>query len=106
MKKIFAKFKISSALNSGQPVPAPLRRQASENDKLGDFLERAETVDRMLKREKAEIPIPATLHGSIMRAVRQAQPEPERRPMAVGWLPATALAAWFVFGSVLGWLWM
>lgn len=93
MKKILAKFKISRALDAGEPVPAQLRRQANATSEVGDFLERAETVDRMLKRDRAQVAAPATLHNSIMRAVAQArQSQPDPQPFMARWLP-TALGA-------------
>lgn len=103
MKEFFAKFGISSALDRGQPVPDELRRRASKSGDTGDFLERAETVDRMLRRHKPGIQSPAGLHGSIMRAVSQARhAEAQPRMVMPRWMPAMGFAVMLVFAALWG----
>ncbi len=103
MKKFFAKFRISSAMDAGEGVPDKLRRGANRSSDVGDFLERAEMVNRALKREKVSQDVPAGLHGSIMRAVAQSgQDAPEPRILMPRWLPAMGVAMMLVFALLWG----
>jgi hypothetical protein len=103
MKKFFAKFRISSAMDSGAGVPEKLRRGANRSSDVGDFLERAEMVDRALKREKLPESMPGGLHGSIMRAVAQSRSsEAEPRILMPRWMPAMGVAVMLVFVLLWG----
>jgi ferric-dicitrate binding protein FerR (iron transport regulator) len=91
MKSWLAKFRISSALDAGEPLPKSLRRAIAADPELELFTRRTERLGRSLRRPPlAE----ASMHDSIMRAVRDAahQRQPRRAPR-VGWLAVSASAA-------------
>ena len=95
MKKLLTKFKLSNALDeaAGGPVPDSLQKKISACPELRDFAQRAAALDRALRHPPAVAVTDATLHNSIMRAVRASAAEsaPGRVPMRIGL--ATALAA-------------
>lgn len=100
MKKLLTKFKLSNALDeaAGGPVPDSLQKKISACPELRDFAQRAAALDRALRHPPAVAVTDATLHNSIMRAVRASAAEsaPGRVPMRIGL--ATALAALAAIG--------
>jgi hypothetical protein len=97
MKKLLTKFKLSNALdeNAGEPVPESLREKISACPELRDFAQRAAGLDRALRHPPAVPASDATLHQSIMRAVRAgtAAPAPTRVPVRIGLAAAFAALA-------------
>lgn len=109
MKTLFAKFKISSALDESK-VPTP---ESGDAD-IRKFAESLRSLDRRLKDSRSRARVPEGLHGSVMRAVRQiareqaTEAEPQRAPwFRPAWLAGPALALlvlvavwWFNHGAV------
>jgi hypothetical protein len=93
MKLLFSKFRISSALDSGKPVPPGLRRKAASTPGLRQYAEDALALERTLKAKGADPEAPASLHAAIMRAVRQSEQRPAASPVAfLRWAAPSALA--------------
>lgn len=91
MKSMLTKFKISTALDSGKPLPDSLRQKIAADPELERFANRAQSLGR-----PAGITMPGdpSLHDSIMRAVRAAgQREELRRAPVFSWLAASATVA-------------
>jgi hypothetical protein len=93
MKTWLAKFRISAALDAGQPVSERTRKKIQADEELRRFARQLDGLDLALgARPAAPAPDPA-LHGSIMRAVRgAARKEPARR-VWFGWLPIAGAVA-------------
>ncbi len=72
MKTLLTKFRLSNALDekAGEPVPDSLREKISACPELREFAQRAASLDRGLRRPPAVPAADATLHESIMGAVR------------------------------------
>ena len=80
MKAWFARFSISAALDGVQRPAARSQQTTSAADELHDFEQEMTALDRALKRTAPRPEAPASLHGSIMRAVQAArQPVPAER---------------------------
>ncbi len=114
MKKLFAKYAISNALNEGRPLARFWRKMVSSSHDLEEFEQSARRLDQLLKRPPQSQPdqTPPTLHSSIMRAVRRAETA-ERGQEA--WAPSWAFspllrgAAVSVLALLLAaglWLWL
>jgi hypothetical protein len=101
MKTWFAKFRISSALDTGRPVPESVRRSVASSEELHRFEGSLANLDQALRGARPESPIPARLHNSIMNAVRAAEPSATaRRPaLAFRWLAASSVAAAVVIAA-------
>ncbi len=101
MKTWFAKFRISSALDTGRPVPESVRCALVGSDELRGFERSVANLDQALREARPESPTPARLHNSIMNAVRAAEPPvTARRPaLALRWLAASSLAAVVVIAA-------
>jgi hypothetical protein len=92
MKTWLAKFRISVALDAGQPWPESLRRAVAADPALARFAQRTEILGRALRL--APPPVEPALRDSIMRAVRAAaRAEPSRRAPVSVWRAATAAVA-------------
>ena len=91
MKTWLAKFRISSALDSGRPLPETLRQKIAADAELQRFVRRADALGRALKHQPPPGP---PLHDSIMRAVRASarRGQPRRAPVSF-WLTASSSAA-------------
>jgi hypothetical protein len=77
MKLWLTKWRISSALDSGRPLPELLRARIAADPELSDFARRLEALDSRLRRPQlAE----SNLHDGIMRAVRSSTSRPQLRP--------------------------
>jgi hypothetical protein len=100
MKKLLTKFKLSNALDKEAvgPVPDSLREKISACPELRDFAQRTAALDRALRLPPAVVAADASLHHSIMRAIRAnaAESAPGRVPIRIGL--ASALAALAVIG--------
>jgi hypothetical protein len=100
MKNLFAKFRLSNALDdkAAGPLPDALGEKISDNPELRDFAQRTESLDRALRHSPAVPAADSSLHNSIMRAVRASELEPAPRfnPMTFGL--ATAGLAMAVIG--------
>ena len=103
--KWFAKFKISTALDRGQPMSQGLRNAIGRSKELHRFEQKALLVERALRAAPPSVPEPPSgLHHGIMRAVQvgAAQASPSSEPRLRHWLPASAVAvlvlcaAWWV----------
>ncbi len=94
MKSWFARFEISAALDRDPRPPGspPVRSRGS--DKLRRFAGELAALDRDLRATAPKAEAPASLHRSIMRAVRAADPpgEAEGAPGFLRWLIAPAAA--------------
>jgi len=105
MKARFAKFRISTAFDSGGPLPRWLRRRLSGSEELRSFAIRMSQLESALQ-EGRRVRTPDTLHGSIMRAVRgveRARGVAPREVNWVRWLPVPAMNV--VVLCVLWWFW-
>jgi hypothetical protein len=104
MKSWLAKFRISTALDSGEPLPAKLRQKIAADAELQHFVRRADALGRALRHQPP--PSATPLHDSIMRAVRESarRGQPRRAPVSY-WLTASAAsAAVMAMGAVCLWL--
>jgi hypothetical protein len=99
MKSWLAKFRISTALDSGKPLPESLRRNIAADPELERFTRRTETLGQALRRPP---PTGPSMHDSIMRAVRAAaRPAPARRSPVAAWLVATTALAGLALAFLL-----
>jgi hypothetical protein len=105
MRLWFAKVRISAALDGGKQPPAQLRRQVGSSEELRGFEQQLMALDRDLRRTALEPRAPASLHGSIMRAVGRAAngaAAARRESGILHWAPVPAfvlivvLAVWWV----------
>jgi hypothetical protein len=93
MKSMLTKFKISTALDSGKPLPDSLRQKIAADPELERFANRAQSLGRP-SASGITMPGDPSLHDSIMRAVRAAgQREEPRRAPVFSWLAASATVA-------------
>jgi hypothetical protein len=97
MKKLLARFLVSSSLDHGKPLSRFWRKQVSASPELEDFQRSVQEWDRQLKEPVGFGPseVPPGLHAGIMQAVRES-----RREQAVeggGW-PSFRLAAGLRYG--------
>lgn len=95
MKSWFAKFRISTALDSRTPMPASLRDKIAADPSLQRFVHQAEA----LRTLPAPPLIDPSMHDGIMRAIRASatRQEPSNPPVLL-WLAASgAVAAIFLF---------
>jgi hypothetical protein len=91
MKSWLAKFRISSALDEGEPLPKSLRRALATDPELERFTRRTESLGRALRKPPLA---DASMHESIMRAVRAAAREQQRRRApGLAWLAVSASVA-------------
>jgi hypothetical protein len=91
MKSWLAKFRISTALDSGRPLPESLRRAIAADSELDRFARRAQDLGRALRNPPPGQP---ALRDSIMRAVRVAARERQpRRAPQTAWLAASGVLA-------------
>ena len=100
MRTWLAKFRVSTALDSSAPGREELPRTRVDCDDVRRCKESLHSLDRRFKNARPEKPVPAALHASVMRAVRDAaeSQERERAPSIMRWLPAPALAMLVVIG--------
>jgi hypothetical protein len=103
MKNLLDKFRISAALDAGQPIPPALDQRVARSAELRRFAARTAHLDQSLKEAPRPRDVPPGLHAAILRNVRAAA-RPARPAGARGsllrWLPAPALA-----GLALAALW-
>ncbi|HEX3719857.1 MAG TPA: hypothetical protein VH595_18050 [Verrucomicrobiae bacterium] len=102
MKKLLAKFRISNALDK-ESAPDSQREKIEAPSEARDFAQRAVALDRALRVPPSVSPTDATLHNSIMRAVRASAKPSETVPTGASnkiWLAMTSGA----FAAVCVWL--
>ncbi len=104
MRTWLAKFRISTALDSGAPLPAKLRQKIAADAELQKFVCRADALGRALKHQPP--PAGPPLHESIMRAVRESarRGQPRRAPVLFWLTISPALAAVAVVAGACLWL--
>jgi anti-sigma factor RsiW len=92
MKSWLTKFRISTALDSGKPLPPSLRQKITADPELEHFAQQAQALGRPVLCLPSADP---SLHDSIMRAVRASaqQREQPRRAPVFSWLAASAASA-------------
>jgi len=95
MRTWLLKFRLSSAVDAGKPIPEALRKKAVASPEAARFLATTLALGDTLKRRPATSEIPATLHWAIMRSVRaESQPTAPKPRWGVGaWLAAAGAAA-------------
>jgi hypothetical protein len=102
MKKLLAKFRISNALDK-EIAPDSQREKIDPSSGARNFAQRAAVLDRALRVPPSISPADATLHNSIMRAVRasaNAQKIVPTRASNKIWLAMTSAA----FAAICVWL--
>ncbi len=104
MKTLFAKFKISSALDEAKPS---VSKQPAVSPELRRFEASLRRLDGDLKSSRPTVVLPEGLHASVMRAVREASlkrtanDQPQRAPFKLAWLWTPALAV--LLGGLFAW---
>ncbi len=103
MKSLIAKFRISAALDAGKTLSRSLRQKIAVSDELRRFESDTSALVSALKDAPPESEIPATIHRSIMDAVRNAErvPAPKGYGAARHWLPPPALASLLLLLAIL-----
>jgi hypothetical protein len=98
MKSWMAKLRISMALDSDQPPAAWMRRKPSASAELRGIEEEMVALDRGLKETAPRAEAPASLHQSIMQAVRAANRPvaAPRQPSVLRWVPVPVFAVLLV----------
>ena len=76
MKTWLTKFRISNTLDTGKPWPPAVQRAVAQSEELRHFAENAAALHQALKNSQPEPTVSASLHTSIMRAVRTAESSP------------------------------
>ena len=94
MKTWISRLRISLALDADEQPSTRWRRWPRASAELRALEEEMVALDRALKETAPKVEAPASLHGSIMQAVRAAErpATPARQPTVLRWLPAPAMA--------------
>ena len=93
MKAWFTKLRISAALDGGKPLSQSLERKIEDSAELQRFVDRTAKLRHSLKANAKQQPqASASLHGSIMSAVRAAERRPTVQPSAPWWRQVAAPA--------------
>jgi hypothetical protein len=107
MKNLLTKFRLSNELDekSGVSMPGDLRKSVDASPELQNFSQRADALDRALRKRPSVAPSDASLHQSIMRAVRSTEQTQEAAANIV-WRRGTDALPWtgrmrFGFGATL-----
>jgi cytochrome c-type biogenesis protein CcmH/NrfG len=92
MKSWLSKWRISAALDAGEPLSESLRRKIAADPELELFTKRTQSLRQTLRNAPLSAP---PLHDSIMRAVRNSarQEQPRRAPVLSWWAASGAVAA-------------
>lgn len=104
--KLFAKFRISVAKDSGQALPPALQNQVERSGELQTFAKHIEAVETALREQRSDnLEVPPDLHSSIMTAVRQqrGQTKEHSKFRFSWWLPAPAMAALLIWALIHFW---
>jgi anti-sigma-K factor RskA len=106
MKFWFTKAKISATLDAGQRPSAWLRRRVSKSEEPRGFEQEMLALDQALRQSAPKPEVPASLHRSIMQAVRSAdRPAPAGRQLPfLRWAPMPALAVMFMVVLAVWWV--
>jgi hypothetical protein len=104
MRTWLAKFRVSTALDSGEPLSAKLRQKIAADAELQNFVRRADALGRALKHQPP--PAGPPLHESIMRAVRESarRGQTRRAPVSIWLYVSPAVAAVAAVACVSLWL--
>ncbi|MDB6063816.1 MAG: hypothetical protein JWR26_24 [Pedosphaera sp.] len=99
MKSFLAKLRISNALDVRKPLPPASRRTIPSTKDERQFAEISSALDTALRASKPEPQVPASLHTSIMRAIRSGVSS-QTQSRQIPWLrsfaaPSLALLALF-----------
>ena len=102
MKSWIAKLRISMALDADQPSSARRHRKPSASAELRGMEQEMMALDRALKETAPRAEAPASLHQSIMQAVRAANrpAAAPRQPSVLRWVPVPVFAVMVVLGVV------
>ena len=102
MKSWIAKLRISMALDADQPSSARRHRKPSASAELRGIEQEMMALDRALKETAPRAEAPASLHQSIMQAVRAANrpAAAPRQPSVLRWVPVPVFAVMVVLGVV------
>jgi hypothetical protein len=102
MKNWLTKWRISNAVDGGQPLPTTVAPMLAQSADLREFVANTRALELALRNSR---PAPATsqaLHASIMRAIQSAEPA---RARAFAWaefrsrlIPAAALSLVLLLG--------
>jgi hypothetical protein len=100
MKSWIAKLRISMALDADQPPSAWLRHKPSASAELRGIEQEMMALDRALKETAPRAEAPASLHQSIMQAVRAANrpAAAPRQTSMLRWVPVPVFAVMLVLG--------
>jgi hypothetical protein len=100
MKSWIARLRISLALDADQPPSAGLSRRLSASAEIRGLEEEMMALDRALKETAPKTEAPASLHQSIMQAVRAANrpAAAPRQPSVLRWVPVPVFAVILVLG--------
>jgi hypothetical protein len=100
-----AKFRISSALDSGQAPPKHFRRKIAADAELQGFARRADALGRALASQTPPPADPA-LHNAIMRAVRETARRGQTRvaPVSFSLTAVSTVTAVVALAGVCLWL--
>jgi hypothetical protein len=103
MKSWLIKFRISSALDDREPLPPAVRAAMTRSEEARRFAENSRALDQALKSQWPRPGASASLHASIMRAVRAGAHAPvtEPHPAWPRWIPVTGLALLVFLGVFL-----
>ena len=95
MKSWIARLRISAALDADQPPSAWLRRRLNASGEPCGIEQEMMALDRALKETAPRAEAPASLHRSIMQAVRAANcpAAAQRQPNVLRWVPVPVFAA-------------
>jgi hypothetical protein len=100
MKSWLAKFRISTAMDAGKPLPESLRQKIASDPELERFARRTEALGRALRTVP---PTESGLHDSIMRSVRSAaRREQPRSAPTLSWLAASVAVAVLTISCIWG----
>jgi hypothetical protein len=103
MKSWLLKFRISNALDDRRPLSPAVGQAITQSEEVRRFAENCSALDRALKNQLPKLAASASLHTSIMRAVRAAVPAPvaENQPAWPRWIPVSSLVLLILLGVFL-----
>jgi len=103
MRSWLKKFEISNALNDRKPFSPAVDQAIARSAEVRRFAENSTSLDRALRSQLPKPEASASLHASIMGAVRAARraPAAESQPGWPRWIPVSGLALLVVLGVSL-----
>jgi hypothetical protein len=102
MKSWLIQLKISNALNDRRPLAPAVERAITRSEEARLVAGHCSALDQTLKSQLPRPEAPASLHASIMRAVRAARyaPVAENQPRWLRWIPVSSLVLLALLGVV------